>query len=150
MTWTSAACTAASRVQRRGRRRRRERPSGEATWASGAARVRLHLAGEPAPRGRGEPEHGAAAVLAVADQHAVAGGSLDGYKYRYRLVPASTAADAVFELAAQPEEYGKTGRRSFLMDSAGKVHGADKKGGVVTAQDPVVDTGAGDTDAGKP
>jgi hypothetical protein len=80
----------------------------------------------------------------------IAGGTLDGYKYRYRLVPASTPAEAVFELAAQPEEYGKTGRRSFLMDSAGKVHGADKKGGVVTPQDPVVDTGAGDTEAGKP
>jgi hypothetical protein len=79
-----------------------------------------------------------AAQLVNAD---IAGGSMDGYKYRYRLVPASTPADAVFELAAIPEQYGKTGRRSFLMDSAGKVHGADKKGGMATTQDPAAEAG---------
>jgi len=79
-----------------------------------------------------------AAQLVNAD---IAAGSLDGYKYRYRLIPALTPADAVFELAAAPEVYGKTGRRSFLMDAKGKVHGADKKGGLATAQDPAVDAG---------
>jgi hypothetical protein len=79
-----------------------------------------------------------AAQLVNAD---IAAGSMDGYRYRYRLIPASTPADAVFELAAAPEQYGKTGRRSFLMDSTGKVHGADKKGGLATAQDPAVDAG---------
>jgi hypothetical protein len=80
-----------------------------------------------------------AAQLVNAD---IAGGSMDGYKYRYRLLPASTPVDALFELAAIPEEYGKTGRRSFLMDSAGKVHGADKKGALATAQDPTVGSDA--------
>jgi hypothetical protein len=80
----------------------------------------------------------------------IAGGSLDGYKYHYRLVPGSAPAGAVFELVAEPEEYGKTGRRSFLMDSTGKVHGADKKGKVATAQDPSVDAGADDAEASKP
>ncbi len=68
----------------------------------------------------------------------IAGGRMDGYKYHYRLVPAATPANAVFELAAMPEQYGKTGRRSFLMDSEGKVHGADKKGALATLQDPTV------------
>jgi len=73
----------------------------------------------------------------------IAGGSMDGYKYRYRLVPAATPANGVFELAAMPEQYGKTGRRSFLMDSEGKVHGADKKGALATLQDPTVEADAG-------
>jgi hypothetical protein len=81
----------------------------------------------------------------------IAGGSLDGYKYQYRLVQGSAPATSVFELIALPEQYGKTGRRSFLMDTAGKVHGADKKGKVATAQDPSVDTtGADDAEATKP
>jgi hypothetical protein len=89
-----------------------------------------------------------AAQLVNAD---IAGGNLDGYKYQYRLVQGSTPAEAVFELIALPEQYGKTGRRSFLMDTTGKVHGADKKGKVATAQDPSADaTGAGDPEASKP
>ena len=76
-----------------------------------------------------------AAQLVMAD---IAAGSHGGYKFRYRIVAASESANALFELAATPEEYGKTGRRSFLLDSAGKVHAADKKGALATTQDPQV------------
>jgi hypothetical protein len=37
-----------------------------------------------------------------------------------------------------PEAYGKTGRRSFLMNSAEKIHAADHQGELATADDPLV------------
>jgi hypothetical protein len=37
-----------------------------------------------------------------------------------------------------PEDYGKTGRRSFLLDSAGKIHAADRHGDLATLDDPIV------------
>jgi len=42
------------------------------------------------------------------------------------------------EIAASPEQYGKTGRRSFCMDARGKIHGADKQGRVATFEDPLI------------
>jgi len=68
----------------------------------------------------------------------IAAGSQEGYSYRYRIVPAPNEADASFELAATPEDYGKAGRRSFFLDSRGKIHGADKHGAVATQEDPLV------------
>ncbi|HEV2864039.1 MAG TPA: DUF3352 domain-containing protein [Pyrinomonadaceae bacterium] len=44
-----------------------------------------------------------------------------------------------YEVSATPKNYGKTGRRSFLLDSDGIVHGADHKGQPATADDPPVD-----------
>jgi hypothetical protein len=44
----------------------------------------------------------------------------------------------MFELAAVPEAYGKTGRRSFLLDNAGKIHAADKHGDLATDDDSLV------------
>jgi hypothetical protein len=68
----------------------------------------------------------------------LAAGSDAGYKFRYRIVPASNEADATFELAATPDDYGKTGQRSFFLDRAGKLHGADKGGTVAAPDDPLV------------
>ncbi|MFZ0785093.1 MAG: hypothetical protein WAM67_04850, partial [Candidatus Acidiferrales bacterium] len=47
-----------------------------------------------------------------------------------------------FELAATPESYGKSGRRSFLLDADGKLHGADKNGQMATADDAIVTASA--------
>jgi hypothetical protein len=67
-------------------------------------------------------------------------GTVEGYTIRYRVVPSgSGGADAQFELAATPTEYGKSGKRSFYMNEAGKLRGADKVGAAATAADPLID-----------
>jgi hypothetical protein len=76
-----------------------------------------------------------AADLVDAD---MAAGRHSGYLYRYRVVPAADGADAGFELSATPQQYGKTGRRSFLLDSAGKLHAADHQSAGATRDDPVI------------
>jgi hypothetical protein len=77
----------------------------------------------------------AAAKLIDAD---LAAGSKNGYKFRYRIITAPDAASPAYEIAAIPAEYGKSGRRSFLLDQDGKIHAADKHGGVATVDDPTV------------
>jgi len=91
----------------------------------------------PAPANGVSPE---AAGLVDAD---LAAGSKDGYTIRYRIVPASGNRPAeesnkgeTFALAASPTDYGNTGRRSFFLDSAGILRGADKQGGAATSTDP--------------
>jgi hypothetical protein len=37
-------------------------------------------------------------------------------------------------------EYGKSGRRSFFLDSSGTLRGDDKKGAVATVTDPVIES----------
>ncbi|HEX8686771.1 MAG TPA: hypothetical protein VF654_09720, partial [Pyrinomonadaceae bacterium] len=44
-----------------------------------------------------------------------------------------------FEATATPKTYGKTGRRSFYIDEAGKVRAADRKGQPATSDDPAVE-----------
>jgi len=90
----------------------------------------------PAPKGGISPE---AAGLVDAELSA---GNKDGYAIRYRIMPAGgnmpeedANQAAKFELAATPVEYGKSGRRSFLLDSGGILRGADKKGAVATSAD---------------
>ncbi|HEV2289005.1 MAG TPA: hypothetical protein VGR81_08640 [Candidatus Acidoferrales bacterium] len=68
----------------------------------------------------------------------LASGSKNGYTFRYRIVSAPDAASPVYEIAAMPAEYGKSGKRSFLLDQNGKIHAADKHGGVATVDDPTV------------
>ncbi len=68
----------------------------------------------------------------------LASGSADGYQFRYRIVSEGQGFDATFELAAMPTDYGKTGLRSFILDAAGKIHGADHHGSLATSDDPVV------------
>jgi type II secretory pathway pseudopilin PulG len=93
----------------------------------------------PPPEGGFSPEK---AGLLDADS---AKGMAEGYRVRYSIVPASGGEDeserdkaAGFILAAAPVEYGKNGRRSFLLDSGGTLRGADKNGAVATAEDPRV------------
>ena len=68
----------------------------------------------------------------------LAAGNQGGYQFRYRIVPAADDANAMFELAATPETYPKNGRRSFFLDTEGKVHGADKHGAVATFEDSLI------------
>jgi type II secretory pathway pseudopilin PulG len=91
----------------------------------------------PAPKGGISPE---TADLVDAELSA---GNKGGYAIRYRIVPAdgnlseeNANQAAKFELAATPVEYGKTGQRSFFLDSGGILRGTDKQGSVATSADP--------------
>jgi hypothetical protein len=69
-----------------------------------------------------------------------ASGVKEGYTFRYVIAGASTlGAPAKFEIAATPQAYGRTGRRSFFRDSTGGVHAADRQGSVGSAVDPRID-----------
>lgn len=85
----------------------------------------------PAPKDQISPEQ---ASLVDKD---LAAGSAGGYRFRYRIVAASNGGEDEFELAAAPDNYGKTGKRSFFLDAEGKIHGADKQGMMATAEDPI-------------
>jgi hypothetical protein len=62
-----------------------------------------------------------------------------GYKFRLVISGASAVgAPARYELAATPEVYGRTGRRSFLRDRGGVIRGADHQGSVGSELDPKV------------
>jgi hypothetical protein len=86
----------------------------------------------PAPPNGVSPDQ-----ASLVDEH-LAAGSEGGYQFRYRIVPAEKLADEKFELAAAPEDYGKTGRLSFFFDGEGKIHGADKHAATATAEDPLI------------
>jgi hypothetical protein len=86
----------------------------------------------PAPKDQISPEQ---AALVPAD---MAAGKHGGYVFRYRISPDANGNDNDFELAATPEVYGRPGKRSFFMDTAGKVHGDDKRGKVATVDDPLI------------
>jgi hypothetical protein len=87
----------------------------------------------PAPPDQISPEQ-----ASLVNEH-LAAGSQRGYSYRYRIVPAPDGSETAFELAAAPEDYGKTGRRSFFLDARGKVHAADKQGAIATSDDPPIE-----------
>jgi len=91
----------------------------------------------PAPPNGVSPE---AASLLDTD---LAAGNKGGYTIRYSITPAPTnvpeeeAAKAeTYSLVSCPNEYGKTGRRSFFLDSSGILRGTDKQGGVAASTDP--------------
>jgi len=86
----------------------------------------------PAPKDQISPDQ----ASLVSDELAM--GTDGGYRFRYRVASGEQEDEAAFELAAVPETYGKNGRRSFFMDAAGKVHGADKHGDLASADDPVI------------
>ncbi len=70
----------------------------------------------------------------------LAAGRAGGYLLRYRIVPAGEdGKESRYELGAAPTQYGTTGRRSFFLDSSGKMRGADKQGAPATAADPLVE-----------
>ena len=67
----------------------------------------------------------------------LAKGDKDGYTIRYTITPGAggpAEEDPIkaetFSLSSSPKEYGKTGRRSFFLDSSGILRGADKQGGI--------------------
>jgi hypothetical protein len=86
----------------------------------------------PAPKDQISPE-----LASLVDEQ-LAAGSEGGYRFRYRIVPGKQEDDTAFEVVAVPEDYGKIGRRSFFLDTAGKIHGADKHGDIAVASDPVI------------
>jgi hypothetical protein len=88
---------------------------------------------------RPAPKDQISAEQASLVDESMAEGKKDGYAFRYRIVPDTAGNDTAFELAATPQKYPDTGKRSFYMDSAGKVHGADKKGTVAMFEDPLID-----------
>lgn len=70
----------------------------------------------------------------------LASGVRNGYKFRYVISGGNTlGAPAKYEIAATPEVYGRTGRRSFFRDLNGGLHGADRQGAVGSAVDPPVE-----------
>ena len=71
---------------------------------------------------------------------ALASGQKDGYSFRFVIVGASNVgAPALYEVAAVPLEYGRTGALSFFRDSSGTLHAADHQGAVGTGMDPKLD-----------
>jgi hypothetical protein len=70
----------------------------------------------------------------------LAAGRAPGYTMHYRIVPAGEEGkETRYELGATPNQYPNTGRRSFFLDSSGKLRGADKQGAQATAADPVIE-----------
>jgi len=70
----------------------------------------------------------------------LAGGRKDGYSFRYVIVGANDlGAPAIYELAAIPMEYGRTGTKSIFRDSTGVLHVGDHQGAVGTLLDPKVE-----------
>jgi hypothetical protein len=89
----------------------------------------------------GPPLHGTASgeAAGLLDSD-LANGMKNGYNIRYAILGASTlGAPAKYELSATPLQYGRTGRRSFLRDSNGTLHAADRHGAVGSATDPKVE-----------
>jgi hypothetical protein len=86
----------------------------------------------PAPKNQVSPEQ---ANLISAQ---LSSGTQNGYRFRYRIVTGTDGNPSGFELTATPEAYGKSGKRSFFLDAAGKFHAADKHGDTATADDPVL------------
>jgi hypothetical protein len=86
----------------------------------------------PAPQNEISPEQ---ASLIDAQ---LAAGSAGGYRFLYHLVSSEAETSATFELAATPDDYGKTGQKSFLLDGSGKIHGADKHGSAAALDDPLI------------
>ncbi|HWW18067.1 MAG TPA: hypothetical protein VNY81_05545 [Candidatus Saccharimonadales bacterium] len=89
------------------------------------------------PPARGSAAGPNAAGLLEAD---LASGERSGYKFRFVISGGSAlGALAKYELAATPETYGRTGRRSFFRDMNGGLHGADRQGAVGSEIDPHVE-----------
>ena len=73
----------------------------------------------------------------------LAAGNRGGYAIRYTINPAAgnspegdTSKAEGYSLSSSPTEYGRTGRRSFFLDSSRILRGANKKGDRATSTDP--------------
>lgn len=90
-----------------------------------------------APAASGTKTGADAAALLDAE---LAGGAKNGFRFRYVISGANAiGAPAKYELAATPEIYGRTGRRSFFRDVNGRLHGADRQGAVGSEIDSKVE-----------
>jgi len=90
----------------------------------------------------GSPASGAAAGPDAAGllEPNLASGVRSGYRFRYVISGGSSlGAPAKYEVAATPETYGRTGRRSFFRDTNGALHGADRQGALGSEVDPRVE-----------
>ena len=91
---------------------------------------------ELGPPAKGEPKSDRAGLV----DSELASGRKSGYSFRYVIVGANdVGAPAIFELAAIPVEYGRTGNRSFLRDGKGALHAGDHQGAVGTLTDPKIE-----------
>jgi hypothetical protein len=89
------------------------------------------------PPPRGSAASADAAGLLEAD---LASGARSGYKFRYVISGGNDlGAPAKYVVAASPETYGRTGRRSFFRDTNGGLHGADRQGGLGSELDPRIE-----------
>lgn len=86
----------------------------------------------PAPKNQISPDQ-----ASLVDEQ-LAAGKTGGYSFRYRIAPGPDGNDTDFELTAIPDQYGKTGKRSFFLDTEGKIHGDDKHGTFASSDDPVI------------
>jgi hypothetical protein len=85
----------------------------------------------PAPKDEISPETAGLLDADMVSSH------VGGYTFRYRIIPTGEEGkDLQYELSAVPDEYGKTGRRSFFINASGKLRGGDKAGAAATAADP--------------
>jgi len=88
----------------------------------------------PAPPGEISPDQ---ASLVSKD---LAAGDAGGYRFQYQMVsPPADPGNQTFEITATPDDYGKSGLRSFFMDAEGTIHAADKQGVPATSADPVLE-----------
>jgi hypothetical protein len=87
----------------------------------------------PAPPGEISPDQ---ASLVSKD---LASGEAGGYRFAYQVVASADPTAQTFQLTATPDDYGKTGLRSFFMDGEGRIHAADKHGIAATSDDPVLE-----------
>jgi hypothetical protein len=88
------------------------------------------------PPSKGDPKSDHAGLV----EGTLAAGRKDGYSFRYVIVGANdVGAPAIFELAAIPIEYGRTGTRSFFRDGSGVLHAGDHQGAVGTLMDPKIE-----------
>lgn len=105
------------------------------TYRRNYSRLPDSLAKLASPRTRAAASPDAAGLL----DPELAAGSKNGYKFRYVISGGSTlGAPAKYEIAATPETYGRTGRRSFFRDVNGGLHAADRQGAVGNEVDPRV------------
>ncbi len=74
----------------------------------------------------------------------IASGKVKGY--RLELVVNNNQRPPVFALYATPNEYNKSGRRSFVIEESGTLHGADRQGLRATPNDPEINAPDENTD----
>ena len=70
---------------------------------------------------------------------ALATGQKHGYILALTVTHPTATTGAKFTLTATPQNYPKSGRRSFYVDEFGEIHGADKKGALADVNDPSID-----------